>query len=227
MQTKFYHNVLDKDLFKKYQNLMMSLNLDNMAYNKELGRYTLTCLTAAKDGNMTFNSVYDIKDLESNLIVKEENKHLDDVIDITYDIHKDLWSLAKETFQSETLLPSYAIICLYKEDGNLEMHKDFASNKYVLDFCLYQKHPWDFYVEDEKFSMEENDIVAFWGEDQVHGRKDYPNPKENIVCNIMFVYAEPDSWFFTSPIEHHAAIKKIRFKNLHGLGHLRQNPKNL
>ena len=227
MQAKLYNNVLEKDIFNKYQELVMSLDLENIIYNKELGRYTITCLTAAKDGNMTFQNTYDIKDIERNFIVPQESEHLDKVIDMTYDIHKQLWDLAKEAFESETLLPSYAIICLYKEDGNLEMHKDFGSNKYVLDFCLYQKHPWDFYVEEEKFSMNENDIVSFWGEEQTHGRKEYPNPKENIVCNIMFVYAEPDSWFFVSPFEHHTAIKKIIFKNRYGLGHLRENPKNL
>jgi hypothetical protein len=115
-------------------------------------------------------------------------------------------------------MPTYAIICLYKDKANLEMHKDFYCNRYVLDFCLYQKYPWDFYVEEEKFTMEENDIVSFYGEAQDHGRKDYPNPEENVVCNIMFVYAEPEDWFFNSPIEQHNGIKKIIFKNRYGLG---------
>ena len=218
MQANLYKNVLNKDIFDNYQDKVMSLDLEGVTYNKDFGRYTITCFTAIRNGKLKVGKPVNVDEIESSFPKDQIPKDFDEVVKLTYQTHNFLTDFAKTTFNSETLMPTYAIVCLYKDKANLEMHKDFYCNRYVLDFCLYQKYPWDFYVEEEKFSMEENDIVSFYGEAQDHGRKDYPNPEENVVCNIMFIYAEPDDWFFNSPIEQHTGIKKIIFKNRYGLG---------
>jgi hypothetical protein len=218
MKAELHKDVLDKEIFYKYQDKVMSLNLDALTYNKEFGRYGITAFTAARDGSIKVNKPFNINEIESNLTEDQKSKEFDEVVTITYDVHKLLIDFARKTFNSETLMPTYAMVCLYKDEANLEMHKDFYCSRYVLDFCLYQKYPWDFYVEGEKFTMEDNDIVSFYGEEQEHGRKDFPNSDENIVCNVLFFYAEPEDWFFTSPIEQHSGIKKIKFRSIHGIG---------
>ena len=215
MQAKLEHNVLPEEIFKSYQEQILSLDVNEMHYNKGLQRYILTSLTAYRDGLIKnkdgvvdqSKSIEELESADGDVLQIKSKEHRDARI-TTYNIHKSLVEFARKTFNSETLQPTYAIVCYYKDRGQLEMHRDFYCNRYVVDYCLYQKHPWDFYVEDEKFSMVENDTVSFYGLDQIHGRKDYPHPDDNSVINVMFVFAEPEDWYFNNHIENHKSILK-------------------
>lgn len=105
--------------------------------------------------------------------------------------------IARETFNSETLLPSYAIFAHY--EGNqaaLPKHKDNNACTYTIDLCLYQITPWSLWVEGKEYMLDENKAVAFYGEDQEHWREKFPNPTENQVGQVFFHFVEPDHWFF-------------------------------
>ena len=105
--------------------------------------------------------------------------------------------VAQNCFGSETLKPSYAIFAHY--EGNqaaLPKHKDNNACTYTIDLCLYQNTPWGLWVEDEEYMLQENEALAFYGEDQEHWREDFTDPENNIVGQVFFHFVEPDHWFF-------------------------------
>ena len=111
--------------------------------------------------------------------------------------HEHLVPLAKNTFNSETLLPSYTIFAHYEgKEAKLPKHKDNNACTYTIDLCLYQNTPWSIYVEDREFTLEENQAIGFYGEDQEHWREEFPDPENNVVGQVFFHFVEPDHWFF-------------------------------
>jgi hypothetical protein len=123
-------------------------------------------------------------------------------------LHNDLLKKAKEVFKSSTLVPSYTYGIWYTKAGHLEKHKDINPCTYGIDLCVYQKTPWDIYVDDKPYTLMENDALFYYGEEQQHWREEFPNPEDNVVCNILFFYIEPDHWWFTEPKEDHVKILK-------------------
>ncbi len=106
--------------------------------------------------------------------------------------------LARSLFDSPTLLPTYTLFSHYEgPDARLHKHKDDNACTYTLDMCVYQKTPWDLYVEDVPYTLQPNQALAYYGNDQEHWREDFPNPETNHVAMIFFHFAEPDHWFFT------------------------------
>jgi hypothetical protein len=128
--------------------------------------------------------------------------------DYLNNIQNSLLPIAKKFFQSDTLLPSYTFGSWYVKGATLDRHKDIAPCTYTIDLCVYQKTPWNLYVEGSPYTLHENDAVLYYGEDQVHWREDFPDPENNEVCNIFFFYVEPDHWFFTEPEENHQSIRR-------------------
>lgn len=111
--------------------------------------------------------------------------------------HEMLLPLAKEEFESETLVPSWCLLSIYEgEEAKLWKHVDDNACTYHINYTIFHKTPWDFYVEGEKFQAEENDAVISYGNDQLHWREEFPDPKHNLVANAFFFYTEPDHWFF-------------------------------
>jgi hypothetical protein len=90
----------------------------------------------------------------------------------------------------------------------LEKHKDVAACTYSLDLCVYQITPWDLYVEGVPYTLQENQALLYYGEAQRHWREDFPNPKNNIVCNVFFFYVEPNHWSIVEPKEKHDMIRR-------------------
>jgi hypothetical protein len=127
---------------------------------------------------------------------------------------EDLVPLAKNIFGSKTLLPTYAMFAHYEGNNpspSLFKHKDDNACTYTIDMCLYQKYPWDLYVEDRPYTLYPNQAVAYYGNDQEHWREDFPNPEENYVAMIFFHFAEPDHWWFVhGPDYLHTHIRNSR-----------------
>lgn len=114
------------------------------------------------------------------------------------EFHEKLTNLAKDHFESNTLKPSWVLMSIYEGvEAKLWKHKDDNACTYHLNLCVFQKTPWSFWVDGKEFSMNENDAVACYGNDQEHWREDFPDPNNNLVCNVFFFYCEPDHWYFT------------------------------
>lgn len=128
--------------------------------------------------------------------------------EIMNSIHEKLLPVAQTFFESRTLVKSFNFGSWYFGNASLEKHKDVAACTYSIDLCVYQKEPWDLYVEGTPYRLEENSALFYYGEEQKHWREDFPNPDSNIVCNVFFFYVEPDHWSITEPKEMHQAIRQ-------------------
>jgi hypothetical protein len=116
------------------------------------------------------------------------------------EIAEKLIPIARETFGSDTLLPTYTLFAHYEgqdPEPSLYRHKDDNACTYTLDMCVYQDEPWDLWVENKNYTLYPNQALAYYGNDQEHWREKFPNPETNYVAMIFFHFAEPDHWFFT------------------------------
>jgi hypothetical protein len=123
-------------------------------------------------------------------------------------LHNKLITAAKDFFESDTLVPSFNFGSWYYGQASLEKHKDIAACTYSIDLCVYQKTPWDLYVEGIPYALQENQALMYYGEAQRHWREDFPNPEDNVVCNVFFFYVEPDHWSIIEPEEKHDMIRR-------------------
>ena len=113
--------------------------------------------------------------------------------------HEQLTTVAKQLFNSDTLVPSYAFFAYYKRGATLPVHKDSNACTYTIDVCLYQNMPWDLLVEGTPYTLTPNEALAYYGEDQEHGRPKFPSP-DGEVAMAFFHFVEPDHWYVNSGI---------------------------
>lgn len=124
----------------------------------------------------------------------------DNSLPILSEFANKLIPTARKTFNSETLLPTYTLFAHYEGQNpvpSLYKHKDDNACTYTLDMCVYQNEPWDLFVEDMAYTLYPNQALAYYGNDQMHWREEFPNPKTNYVAMVFFHFAEPDHWYFT------------------------------
>jgi hypothetical protein len=106
--------------------------------------------------------------------------------------------IAREYFNSQTLVPSYTLFSHYEgANAQLWKHKDDNACTYTLDMCVYQNQPWDLWVEGKNYTLNPNQALAYYGNDQEHWREAFPNPESQHVAMIFFHFVEPDHWFLT------------------------------
>jgi len=114
------------------------------------------------------------------------------------EVHELLTDLAKEHFGSDTLKPSWCLMGIYETpEAKLWKHKDDNACTYHINFCVFQKTPWELWVEGKPYLLEENDALMTYGNDQEHWREEFTDSEKNLVCNVFFFYCEPDHWYFT------------------------------
>lgn len=119
---------------------------------------------------------------------------------ILAELAEKLTQTAREVFNSSGLMPTYTLFAHYEGQNpipSLYKHKDDNACTYTLDMCVYQNEPWDLFVEDKPYTLHQNQALAYYGNDQMHWREEFPNPETNHVAMIFFHFAEPDHWWFT------------------------------
>lgn len=128
------------------------------------------------------------------------------------ELHVKLLDLAREYFEEDDILPSWCLMSIYEgKDAKLWKHKDDNACTYHINFCVFQKTPWDLWVEGKPYTLQENDALFTYGNDQEHWREEFPDPDNNMVCNIFLFYCKPDHWYFTEGPEYlytHIRTKK-------------------
>lgn len=123
-------------------------------------------------------------------------------------ISRDLLPVAREVFNSPTLLPSYSLCAMYETPkANLYRHRDDNACTYTLDMCVTQKTPWDLWVDDKPYTLQENEALAYYGNDQEHWRNEFTDPENNQITMIFFHYVEPDHWYYTKGPEYLHVIR--------------------
>ena len=102
---------------------------------------------------------------------------------------------AREEFNNPDLLFTYALACLYNDNGStLKKHKDNNACTYTIDICLTSKKPWPLFIEGVPYSLDSNGAVLFYGEDQLHWREDIE--EGNSVLMLFMHFADRDHWWF-------------------------------
>jgi hypothetical protein len=125
------------------------------------------------------------------------------------DIAKQLLPVAREAFNSPTLVPSYSLCAMYKTPkARLTSHKDDNACTYTLDMCVSQVTPWELWVEGKPYTLQENEALAYYGNDQEHWREEFTNPLNNKVTMIFFHYVEPEHWYITKGPSYLSVIRK-------------------
>lgn len=112
--------------------------------------------------------------------------------------HILLEDFAREYFKEPDIKASWCLLSIYEgPDAKLWKHKDDNACTYHINFCVFQKTPWEIWIEGEPYLLQENDALITYGNDLEHWREDFPNPENNMVCNAFFFYCKPDHWYFT------------------------------
>jgi len=155
------------------------------------------------------NNLFSDEDREALLNLLSSNKHSNNWNDkhrsrvvkkfpeLEY-FSKKLEPIAREVFKDNTLKTSYSVYLRYdKPTSQLEMHRDNNACTYTIDYAISHKTPWAMTIEGEDFFIEPNQGLAFMGGYDSHGRKDMPDPENNVVEVIMFHFCPEDHWYFT------------------------------
>jgi hypothetical protein len=157
------------------------------------------------------NHILDIPRLDNNFS-KEFNRYEFGETEVLNSVHQNLTHMARDFFESSTLMPTFNFGAFYFGDASLLHHTDVAACTYSIDLCVDQKEPWDLWVEGKAYTLEENEALFYYGESQEHWREKFPNPGHNTVANVFFFFAEPDHWFFNNPRESHIDIMRENYK---------------
>jgi hypothetical protein len=121
-----------------------------------------------------------------------------------------LLPLAKKIFNNNDIMFAYSAFVHYEgPDAKLIPHKDDNACTYTIDMCLYQTEPWDIYIQDKPYRLQENEAVAFYANDQKHWRNKFPNPDEQKVGMVFFHYVDPDHWCITKGKDYINVIRGI------------------
>jgi hypothetical protein len=104
-------------------------------------------------------------------------------------------AFAQDAFGIKELHVFDIIIIRYTpEDGlvpNLPMHTDNGNLiKYTLDFQCQSNIDWPLIIEGTKFDMRDNDMIAFNGSKQYHGREDRVFKDTDFLENVFFQFVE-------------------------------------
>lgn len=114
--------------------------------------------------------------------------------------HEDLLPKARQMFESETLLPTYAVFSEYSgKQAYLDQHLDIGPCTYTIDLCLYQNSQWGLFIEGKEYFFSENEGIVFYPNHQLHWRGEFPDPDKNKVAIILFSYVEPDHDWWKIP----------------------------
>jgi hypothetical protein len=128
-----------------------------------------------------------------------------------------LTNIARESFGIDDLRMTYCQVVKYQiVDGSmprLVMHKDdpqgFAST-HVIDVCIDTTlDNWGLTIEDQFVPEKEKSVIFLFGNEDLHGRPDFPSSSEDDYVIKLFVnFAKKDFWFFKTDLN--PILRKIR-----------------
>ncbi len=107
-------------------------------------------------------------------------------------------NIAKKETGDDSLEIVYSQIVDYRiKDGlvpELRGHKDITTGEWVMDMVIDGTIDWPLIINGESFSNVPNSIFFIKGEEEVHGRPDFPSSSEDDHLTLLFVHlAQKDS----------------------------------
>ena len=99
------------------------------------------------------------------------------------ELAKGLWGDVK---------PSYCYLSMYQnEKSTCPLHTDRPPCKYSIDLCISQGEPWEIFVNDIPYLLEENEALVYSGTDHPHYRNQI---KKGNYCNLVFFHFVPSDF---------------------------------
>ena len=129
------------------------------------------------------------------------------VINFDDNIENIILNKAKQIVDRDDIQKAYYFISRYqKKDGvvpNLWPHMDQYACQITIDVCIEKNNlEWGLTVDGTTYTEEENSAVVFYGQQQVHGRPEYPTDNEDSYITLLFLhFVTPDHWFAQSKNE--------------------------
>lgn len=113
-------------------------------------------------------------------------------LSLMVDLHRSMNDMVSEVVGFE-LRPSYTLLSFYGPGAVVERHVDRPQCEVTLTYCIAQDQPWDLFVGDGRYRLEENQALVFAGRQQPH----YRDPIESEYCRMaLFHFVRSD--FFGS-----------------------------
>lgn len=155
-----------------------------------------------------------ISSIEPTLSKDENDRQTYSGGPVLYSLLNYLLPTARKYFKNENIIPSFACTSIYNGSKSLlKPHMDTMACTYGIDLCVSQTRPWEIYVNDKSYLLEEGEAIFYYGEDMVHWR-DKVLSDDDKVCNAFIFYVDPDHWYHKTALEDHESIQdKISKKN--------------
>jgi hypothetical protein len=114
---------------------------------------------------------------------------------------------AREVYGNDDIEKAYYFISRYQKINgnipNLWEHMDQYACQMTIDLCVDKNNlDWGLLVNGQLFEEEENSAICFFGQQQAHGRPEYPTDNEESYITLLFLhFVTKDHWFYTSKTE--------------------------
>jgi hypothetical protein len=154
--------------------------------------------------NYLFNYPKDAASMDWEPVLKRWQLANDPVISKIF--NENMLDLARQVFDSKTLVPSYSMFTHYTKDGWLPKHKDDNACTYSLDMCVYSNNDWPVFIEGIPYTIKENQVLRHYGNAQEHWREGTCG-EGNYAGMAFFHFVEPDHWWVTKGSSYAAVAK--------------------
>lgn len=151
-----------------------------------------------------FSEIVDVsKDIEKDFNVSNYSKdfgRFDIVFDFQKDLEDKILHIARKEFGVDDLEITYNQLTKYKiVDGHmprLNGHVDKLPCTHTIDLCIDTTVPeWGLYVEESLFKDKSGGAVFLKGDEDNHGRPDYPSNNEQDHCLMLFINLAPKGFW--------------------------------
>lgn len=147
-------------------------------------------LSLSKEIEMDFN--------ESNY--SKDFGRFDIVFDFNEELHNKVLEVARQEFGIDDLEITYNQLTKYKiVDGHrpkLNGHIDKLPCTHTIDLCVETTVPeWGLYVEESLFKDTPRSAVFLKGDEDNHGRPDYPSRSTEDYCLMLFINLAPKGFW--------------------------------
>jgi hypothetical protein len=119
---------------------------------------------------------------------------------INYDIKNKIFDTALSLYEGKKTLDKDSIVvnyCRYSPEYStalpiLRSHKDMGYFTFILDYQLNSNIDWDIIIEDNLFSLKNNDLLSFYPTLQQHSRPEIDWNDDSFVEMLFFEFKEID-----------------------------------
>lgn len=131
-----------------------------------------------------------------NVFYSEEHGRYYSYIFLPDDLSDEVIKISRKYTGIDTLDIVYAQIVKYQIKNNsiprLDMHKDNLYCTHTVDISIDSNVEWPLVVEGNAYPGESNSAVFLKGDEEMHGRPEFPSKNEESFVIALFVHMAPE-----------------------------------